>query len=162
MPRARARPSRRERDATFDDLGDVLGSDVVARHGQAVPDICLALAEHLVYRADALALPVDDLPAGLDHQPRHRVGHQTVCPSTSHTGPCVASSRVSLSARSATTSPRIASASQRSKQRRAITGATPYPARRAERKRNADRPPTRRGLSWMQSTAPRSMSSEEV
>ena len=52
--------------------------------------------------------------------------------------------------------------SQRSKQRRAMPGATPYPARRAARKLNAAREPSRRGFIWMQSTAAGSMWSLEV
>ena len=69
--------------------GEYVAAERVASivDGQAVPDVGLALAEHLVDLADSLAALVDDLPAGLDQQPGDGVGHQTVCPSRIQTGP---------------------------------------------------------------------------
>src|SRR5262245_12361203 len=53
------------------------------------------------------------------------------------------------------------SSSQRVRQRATITGAAPYPRRRAQRKRNASREPSRRGLIGTMFTAARSTQSDE-
>ena len=82
---------------------------------------------------------VDDLPAGLDQEPGDRVGHQTVCPSSCQTGPCVPTCWVSLSARSTVTVPRMSS-------RRSARGSgAPSPARRRSPRRARSGSGARRG-----------------
>src|SRR5262249_53689774 len=86
------------------------------------------------------------LPGELERVGTHLAGHYTVWPLICQVGPCVPTCRVSLRTRRTETLPVIPSASQRTRHCRAIPGATPYPERRGQRRRNAVRRPSRRGF----------------
>ena len=120
MSRA-TRPSKMSRHALG---GHVLRLPQQARiDGEPVEDVGVRVAEHLVHRADSLAVRRDDVPARLDDEPGDGVGHQTLRPPTYQTGPCVDHGLVSESEWRTLTLPRMSSVSRRSRQRRTIAGA---------------------------------------
>src|ERR671914_2072685 len=120
-----------ENDVALLDRGDVLGRHVprsfeqTVRDCQAVEDVCALVAEHFVYRSDLLAVLALDLPAGLDHEPRHRLVVHSTLPPAYQTGPCVCTGWVSESARRMRTRPGIPASSNRSRHRRTIAAGTP-------------------------------------
>ena len=83
-------------DLAFTDLAHVLGWDVGALGEQpgdtARPSKMSRSLSPSISCTFPTSLPsaAKHLPAGLDHEPRPRVGHQTTLPPTYQTGPCVA------------------------------------------------------------------------
>ena len=75
-------------------------------------------------------------PNPLDHEPRDGVGHRRSCRRRTRPVPVCSTAACRRARAGSATSPRIPSSSIRSRQRRTISGAAPYPNLRAQRKRN--------------------------
>src|SRR6266545_6414599 len=104
-------PAEVEVNAALGDDPDALRRHVAGapdqsrRDGQSVEDVRIAVADDVLDPAYLVPFGVDDLPARLDHEPRDGIAlTHTARPSTSHTGPCVATGYVSESARRISTS----------------------------------------------------------